>query len=556
MEDNRPLGEKYGKIEDAVDAGDKALPENNENKKEKKVKEPKPPKEKKEKEPKPPKEKKEKEPKPPKEKKVKEPKPPKEKKVKEPKPPKEKKVKEPKPPKEKKVKEPKPPKEKKVKEPKPPKEKKVKEPKPPKEKKPKEPLKAKDYITIAVALVAVVTVAVFVFYKFYDGGQPNTPTEKVKAEENKIAKIQLERNGLDVIHLIQSDIPDVFYGFTADRQLRFYRYQRNQFVPVVSTGSVSTNIDFGNQTLPVKVDYVELGDQIFGIGLFNAKEHSEVYFYNLMVFKLTNLPSAYKEEGKALLLASTSDGAFEKPDVIWTESFTVDLQTGATKRFLSVVNRTIDMNGAGVSNFCMLPTAGYRSKSNAIPFLTAREYSQDESRQDIFVKQGGKESLLVSDVYGKFFLTDGDSIIYMKRTANGFDVIKRTGEAEEVTRSFYGTMAGYMYTDGYIFNPDDGKLYNLLTNEVKTLVGYRMSAEMLKISPDGKYAVMLGTVNSMLDYQIHIFNLETGEYAKFQDKNPSAHADLAFISNNLVIYTAVEPNQGNEYVIFDAAAAC
>lgn len=596
MDKEKSLNNKYQKID--AETVETPLEET----KVKKVKEPKPPKEKKVKEPKPPKEKKVKEPKPPKEKKVKEPKPPKEKKVKEPKPPKEKKIKKPKMPEKseeifqesfmpsvedsldlaaeapaekrrvteeivftpgkdtkknkksaaKKEKQQKPPKEKKIKEPKQPKEKKEK---PVKEKKPREPLTKKDFATIGVALLAVLLIAGYFGYKYYISREPQVSPPDQNTAESKIADIQIARDSVGVVNLIQSDIPDVFYGFTADMKLCYYQYRDNKMVQVSHTGTITTDIDFGNEVLPVTINYVELGDKIFGIGLFRADEHEGVYFYDKMIFKLTNLPEAYSQDSKALLLATTSENALSQKEILWPESFTVDIQSGKTERFLSIVNRTMDMSGAGVADFCMLPTQGYISKTLQIPFFSSREYGPDSGKQDIFVKNGNKEEVFASDVYGKFFLTDGESVIFMKKTNTGFDLIRKTGETEEIQKSFYGTMSEYLHSDDYILNKDNGKLYNMRTGEEKTLVGYRMSAEMMEISPDGKYLVMLGTVKSLLDYQVHIFNLETGDYAKYVDKNPSVHADLTFINSTTVVYTVVDPNQGKEYVALDVSKA-
>lgn len=596
MDKEKSLNNKYQKID--AETVETPLEET----KVKKVKEPKPPKEKKVKEPKPPKEKKVKEPKPPKEKKVKEPNPPKEKKVKEPKPPKEKKIKKPiksekseeilqesfmpsveesldlaaeapaekrrvteeivftpgkdtkknKKSAAKKEKQQKPPKEKKIKEPKQPKEKKEK---PVKEKKPREPLTKKDFATIGVALLAVLLIAGYFGYKYYISREPQVSPPDQNTAESKIADIQIARDSVGVVNLIQSDIPDVFYGFTADMKLCYYQYRDNKMVQVSHTGTITTDIDFGNEVLPVTINYVELGDKIFGIGLFRADEHEGVYFYDKMIFKLTNLPEAYSQDSKALLLATTSENALSQKEILWPESFTVDIQSGKTERFLSIVNRTMDMSGAGVADFCMLPTQGYISKTLQIPFFSSREYGPDSGKQDIFVKNGNKEEVFASDVYGKFFLTDGESVIFMKKTNTGFDLIRKTGETEEIQKSFYGTMSEYLHSDDYILNKDNGKLYNMRTGEEKTLVGYRMSAEMMEISPDGKYLVMLGTVKSLLDYQVHIFNLETGDYAKYVDKNPSVHADLTFINSTTVVYTVVDPNQGKEYVVLDVSKA-
>lgn len=476
---------------------------------------------------------------------------PKEKKAKEPKQPKEKKEKA---PKEKKVKEAKP---EKVKEPKVKKEKAPKQPKQPKEKKPREPMNKKDFATIGIALVAVALACTFAYFKFFYDDSPqidNTTEPSTEVVVEKLSDIQIARNGV-LVNLVQTDIPDVFYGITTDYKVKYYQYRDNRMVAVQSTNSITTEVDFGNETLPVTIDYVKLGSKVYGIGLFVAEEGEEVYFYNMMVFKLTNLPAKYAEEGKALLLATTSRNALTQGDVLWPESFTIDLESGKTSRFLKIINRSIDINtGAGVTDFCILTQQGYNSTTNQVPFITAREYEQGSGMQDIFVKNGTKESLFAENIYGKFLLTDGDSVIFMRKTNTGFDVVRKTGETEETVRSFYGTMgADYLHSGKYLLNVNDGNLYNMLTGEKTMLVGFRMDPEMMVISDDGKYVVMLGTVKNMMDYQVHIFNLESGEYAKFEDQNYSNHSNLTFINNTTAVYTVLDPNQGYEYVVMDVS---
>lgn len=580
-------------------------------KKEKAPKEPKQPKEKKEKapkEPKPPKEKKVKEPKPPKAKKEKTPKTPKVKKEKKKKweveivedysaeiseeivvdnvqpvisenerrseeivlpaiksvkqisgekqkSKKKKKEKAPKQPKEKKIREPKQPKEKKLKEPKPEKvkkEKPPKEPKQPKEKKPREPLNKKDFATIGIAVFALLLVVVFAVVKFAPESEIGTDfTETTTLAEDKLASIQVVRDGV-AVNLVQTDIPDVFYGYSSTYELQYYQYKDNKMIPVKSTGTVNASIDMGNESIPVKIDYVQLGGKIFGTGLFVANKSENVYFYDMIAFQLVNLPKGYSEEGKALLLATTNKNVLTQKVTLWPESFVVDLETGKTSRFLKVINRNIDITtGAGVEDFCMLTNEGYNA-SGKIPFITAREYEAGSGQLDIFVKSGKDEKLFANDIYGKFLLTDGNSVIFMRKTDKGFDVIRKTGEDETVTGSFYGTMGtNYMYSGDYIFNKNDGKLYNLKTGDVKNVIGYRMSAEMMSVSPDGKYLVMLGTVTNMMDYQVHIFNLETGEYTKLKDDNYSSHSNLTFINDTTAMYMVLDPNQGYEYVVLD-----
>lgn len=469
--------------------------------------------------------------------------------------------------KDKKVKEPKQKKEKikkekspKVKKEKIPKVKKVKELDTPKEKKAREPFTFKDGLTLGVLLVAIAVVVGVVAYQRYEPDSPDTPAKTTETESSVIQIRQAE--GSVPVSLIQSDIPNVFYGFTTtDYTLKYYQYYDGEMHPVSNTGVLYTEIDMGNESLPVEIKYVELGGKIFGMGLFRADQHQDKYFYSVMVFKLTNLPEAFAKNGKALLLASnetSEDGgiaALQTGDITWHESFTVDLETQENSRFLQIVNRGMTTDGSGKKDHCRIFKEGYTS-TGAVPFISSRRTS---SEQDIFIKTPSGETSFAENVYyGNLLLTDGDGIIFMRKTVTGFDVVRKSGDEEEIRAQFYGNKLEYFFSDGYILDGDSGKLYNMRTNEYKTLVGYRMSdMKMMKVSSDGKYVVMLGTVKNEFDYQVHIFNLETGEYAKYVDKNFSQHSNLAFIDDTTVVYSAIDPNSdyGYTYTIIDLTKA-
>ena len=479
--------------------------------------------------------------------------------------------------KEKKEKPVKAPKEKKVKEPKEPKEKKVKEPKEPKEKTPRDPLEKKDIATIAVSVVALILALCVGFFAFFSTRSDEKKIQIVSKspvlaklfpeyvvnpnsgsgdEKSKLSGIQIARDGL-YTNLMQTDFPGVFYGINNDYTVQYYQYSDNRLIPVKYTDSVDLKVDMGSGILNVKMNYIKNGEYVSGVSVFTSNgDDGTNYFYNLVVFKLTVLPSKYNREGHALLLASTDKSALENSDILWTESFDVNLKDGTMTRFLSVINRTIDEKGAGVADFCILNKAGYTAATQAIPFITSREYPVGSGLQDIFVKNGNKESLLASNIYGKYLTVDDGAVVYLRRTTTGFDVIHNTDGEEKVARSFYGVMdTNYMINDKFLLSKDDGHLYNIVTGKDYTLVGYSMNATSFAVSDDNRYVVMMGTVKNAVDYQIHIFDLQTGEYAKFKDNNYAPHSSLCFIDNKTVLYTAVEPNQGYEYVILDAAKA-
>lgn len=482
--------------------------------------------------------------------------------------------------KEKKVKSDKAPKLKKIKESKEPtvKEPKAKKAKPQKEKKPHEPLEKKDIATIAVSVTALVLVLCVGFFAYFNSRTDEKKIELVSKisflgklfpeyvvnpgsnssdEKNKISDIQIARDGV-YVNLMQTDFPGVFYGINSDYTVQYYQYSDNRMIPVKYTDTVDLKVDMGSGILNVKMNYIKNGEYVSGTSVFtsNNSDDSTNYFYNLVVFKLTVLPSKYNREGHALSLASTDKSALESNDTLWTESFDVNLNDGSMTRFLSVINRTIDEKGAGVADFCMLNKAGYTSSLQKVPFISSREYPVGSGLQDVFVKNGNKDERLASDIYGKYLTADSSKVVYLRKTTTGFDVIHNTNGEEKNVRSFYGFMdTNYMINDKFLLSKEDGRLYNIVSGKDYSLVGYSMNAAAFVVSSDSRYVVMMGTVKNAVDYQIHIFDLQTGEYAKFKDNNYAPHGTLCFIDDKTVLYTAVEPNQGFEYVILDVEKA-
>lgn len=470
------------------------------------------------------------------------------------------------------------PKEKKAKEPKTKKIKEPKEKKPKKEKKKREPLSKKDIVTIAVSVTALILVICTGFFAYFNSRTDErkveivskisflgkifpqyviTPGENgVDDEKYKLSDIQIARDGI-YTNLMQTDFSGVFYGINSDYTVQYYQYIDSKIVPVKYTDTVDLKVDMGSGILNVKMNYIKNGEYVSGISVFTSNSEADTnYFYDLVVFKLTVLPSKYNREGHALLLASTDKSALESNNILWTESFDVNLNNGSMTRFLSVVNRTIDEKGAGVADFCILNKAGYTSSSQKIPFITSRKYPVGAEMQDIFVKNGNKEELLATDIYGKYFAADSSKIAYLKKTTTGFDVVHNVNGQESNERSFYGFIdSNYMLNDKYLLSKEDGRLYNILSGKDYSLVGYSMNATSFVVSDDGRYVVMMGTVKNAVDYQIHIFDLQTGEYAKFKDNNYAPHGTLCFINDKTVLYTAVEPNQGFEYVVIDVQKA-
>lgn len=465
-----------------------------------------------------------------------------------------------------------PEKPKKVKEPKPKKEKKVKEPKPKKEKKVEgkdenkpepEPATKKDYLTIVLALVAVVLAVAFVLVKYFPSDAPTTIDEGTTSSEQELASIQVYREGY-LRNLVQTDIPDVFYQFSSDYSIQYYQYRDNQMVPVKTTGRVSASVDYGPAKIPVNIDYVNVGGELFGVGLYRADQNPGIPLYNiqLIIFKMTNLPAGYDTDGKALLVAQITDASLLEGDYEqWPESFTLDVNTGKTSRFLKIINRNTDpATGLGADDFCIITNNGYNSATGKIPFFTARDYDVGVSKEDIYVKTGSDEYMLIRDAARRLVIVEGDSVIFMRYTDTGFNILRKENGKESLVFKFTGGTSRCLFAGDYILDKETATLYNLRTGEEKLIVGYKMtSPEVMRVSPDGRYLVVMGAMNNIMDYQVHVFDLETGKYAKYIEKNYSTISghtkNLSFINDHTVMYMLIDPNRGRECVVLDLSRA-
>lgn len=467
--------------------------------------------------------------------------------------------------KEKKTKEPKPVKEKKIKEPKPVKDKKTKEPRALKENKAKksakenkdlpfeEQLTKKDHITFALVLFTLVVAIAFVCIKFIiplGNDEVENPTPVIKIEN--ISKICTHKEDVSVQYL-QSDIKDVFYSWSPENAVQYYQYDDKKLKAISPFGNTTAKVKMAEEELSVSIEYVKVGDSVFGIGLFSVDQIEEESAYKKIVLKMTDLPVGYKEEGKALLLATVETGDTLGKYSRWTDSFVVEIESGKTTRFLA--NSKTDV--AEAVSYSVLSDEAYMMSDGKIPFFTTRNYEAISGKRDIFIKDGSKEYVVAEDVYGNYVFIEGGTIIYLKSAESGFNVVKKDSEDEIVVFNLSGDLnANYLCYNEFLLNKNSGKLYNVKTGAEIQIKDYKMlNPESISVSADGKNLVVLGTEKSIVDYKLYIVNPETGECIKYEDTNISKHTDVMFINDTVLIYTAVSPEKGYENVIVDIAKA-
>ena len=420
------------------------------------------------------------------------------------------------------------------------------------EKKPEALLTKKDHFTFVLVIIALILSIAFVCVKFLPTGDENNHSEINAETSEKLSAIQVMRQ--NTVHkYIQSDIEDVYYSVSSENQVEYFQCKNGVMSPLNVAGTVNAKVNMNNSNLNVNIEYVKTSDGVFGISIFRSEDNPGTTIHNVITFKLVNLPKKYNEEGKALLLAVANSESASRRYNLWTDSFIVNLETGATERFL-----TADKSGSASVAYSVLTNSACVTEGDMIPFFTTREYTDGSGKKDLFVKNGKDEALFATDVYSEFIYADKDVTAYLKVTQTGFNVVKKENSKEEkLVFALYGNFSqDYLYYQEYILNKTSGNLYNVKTGDEVALAGYGMSnVEMMSVSPDGKYLVVLGTVNNVIDYQVHIFDLKKNDYAKFEDVNFSQHNNLTFIDNTKAMYTVVNPSQGYEQVVFDVSKA-
>lgn len=408
---------------------------------------------------------------------------------------------------------------------------------------------AKDHITFILIILALLLTIVFIVVKFIPlGNSDSQDSDMVVQTKENVSAIQLSRESA-LGHYVQSDIDNVFYVYSSEYEPSLYQYNGNKMKPIKITGTVNPVIEMGNEKISVKLDYVEVDGKLFGTGISLKTDNQGNSLDNMIVFKLVNLPKGYEQNGKALLLATNNLEALSKRCSMWNDSYVVDLSTGKTTRFLTSDN---SVYSAGYS---LLTDEGYASTNGEIPFFSTRDYDATTNKRDIYLKIKGEETRFATDVAGSFVYTDDGAVSYLKVTDNGFNVVRKENGKENVIFSLDNDTS-YLYHNEYLLDKYNGNLYNVKTGEKIVVTGYGMSnPEMMTVSPDGKYLVVIGAVNSAIDYQVHIFDLKTGNCAKYVDDNFSQHKNLSFVNDTTIIYSVVEPKQGYEYVILDVSKA-
>ena len=173
---------------------------------------------------------------------------------------------------------------------------------------------------------------------------------------------------------------------------------------------------------------------------------------------------------------------------------------------------------------------------------------------DIYVKNGEKETLAAQNGIGRYVKPlENGAFAFIRKTDGGFETVKSENGTETVISSFYAGFGTACIRSGdWILSKEDGRVYSTYEARSYTPTGYKINPLVFAVSPDEKYIVMAGTVANALDYQIYVYNTETGKYATFTETNYAAHNNMRFLDNTTVAYYVLNVD-GYENVVLDVS---
>ncbi len=413
----------------------------------------------------------------------------------------------------------------------------------------------KNVVTILIAVLAIAAVLAAVWlYR-----NPPEENDRVLGDPEKLETVQLSRT-ITSIPYMSTDFDNVFYTADAAGNVLFYEFDGADFVELAETGTMDLSVPLSGQQIPAKIHYIERDGHICGYGVFSTEgsDDEDVYIYSFMMFKVTDLPAAYAADGRCLLLAHTDRTQAYAQEPVWEESYIVNRADGSMTRFLSENNRTIGINGGMREDFCMITDEALTATGKSIPFFSSRNHEQSQNGDtpiDIYTKVDNRETsaaVSVAECYVKPL--ENDAFAFVRETNNGFETVRYENGEESVISSFYaGYGTSYIRSGDYILSKEDGRVYTTYDKTVLTPQDYKINPLVFAVSPDGKYIVMGGTVANALDYQIYVYNTETGRSVTYTETNYAEHGNMRFINDTTVMFYVINV-EGFENVVLDLSA--
>ncbi len=350
-------------------------------------------------------------------------------------------------------------------------------------------------IAIILAVAAVISIVAFALTKS-EKPQVVTPTD-----ENVLFSLETSdySNSISVVGtngeiFLPTDVNGLYYTATLKNEIKFYEYTPNGFSPSaleVKTTNVKLNASL--LSIPVKISYVEHGDNIIGYGVFTSDMDSSVKAYPYAFVKIVKAPVGYGEG--YLLLADFNKDNFFKAGKTYSEIYPYEIGKTSVSTVLSQNTRMVDRNGTFRQDWSMVTDEFIRNLGNGKYFMSSRYYTQAETgkRTDIMVYSNAyRPNIVAQDIVGTWFVNDEEGMHYLTKDGDGFKSVAVKDDKTKDVIKFSISYEDYLRSGNYVINKHTNILTNLLTGEEKELKGINISkATVFSINNQGTNAVFV-----------------------------------------------------------------
>ncbi len=433
---------------------------------------------------------------------------------------------------------------------------------------------AKRYkIILSVLLVVLVGVAAVVVSGVLDinkriENENNTPALNESTDYTDVYSVDTAA----ALPLMKTDFDNVFYTMSKQGEVKFYEVKNGSITELNETGSFKVEAECSSQTLPAEIHYIERDGKINGFGLFTNLLYKDVLLYDYAFFKVTDMFYHFKDSnGTLLMLLDTDKECIYSEDKVYSEAYYL-YEDHTSKHFLSEDQRTIDKNARMKADYKMFTNDVLeQGESGNVLFFSSRNYvSFDESdKLDIFTSGGSGNNVdnirYIENVATlDFWRIDGETYYLAEKeeaseNAEGsFELMAYNGSETRTVKEFSGNPdEEYIVRGDYIFGRLTGEIYNVKTDETKTLSYEKFNSsfapDMFAISDNGRFCAVRGSDNGKAI--CGIADLETNKVIVYTDDVFGYIANMQALDDGTIIISVANGDSATAFYQLTAALA-
>ena len=210
--------------------------------------------------------------------------------------------------------------------------------------------------------------------------------------------------------------------------------------------------------------------------------------------KITKAPAGYGDG--YLLLAAFDKENFYRQDKVWSEIYEFSADKKSYSTYVSQNTRLVNSQGVFRQDWIMMTDEFMANLGDAKYFMSSRYYTEDETgiRTDIMKYSNAyRPEIIKKDIYGTWFVNDGDGMHFLRKTEKGFESVATDGKGKEKkVAEFDGDLfEDYLRSGNFVVCKKDRKVTDLLSGDTLCQLPLEISEmTMFSIGPDRTKAVL------------------------------------------------------------------